>query len=218
MQVTKNRFLNRRGFGIHSPWAYDLITSVIEETLPYYAYDDLYRFWELAPDYLPQYDENIDKLLFRLVNALHPRTILEIGTGAGVSTGYLASVSGKTPCITLDAPHPATAQVAGNLKAFKQIEYRSGDILTMLEDFADSCSTIDFVHLAHTALFRESVEILLPCMNERSVIVVEGITGKHRRTWFEALADDPRTGVIITKGSMGMVFFDLKKYKQRYRL
>ena len=218
MKVTNNRFLSRRGFGVHSPWAYDLITSVIEETLPYYAYDDLYSFWELAPDYLPQYDENIDQLLFRLVNALHPRTILEIGTGAGVSTGYLASVSRATSCITLDAPHPATAIVAGNLKAFKQIDYRIGDVPALLEDIADSCDTIDFVHLAHTALFREAVEILLPRLNERSVLVVEGITGKHRRTWFETLANDPRTGVIITKGSVGLVFFDLKMYKQHYRL
>lgn len=218
MNVTKNKFLNRRGFGIHSPWAYDLITSAIEEKLPYYAYDDLYDYWEKAPDYLPQYDENIDQLLFRLVNALHPRTILEIGTGAGVSTGYLASVSKSTPCITLDAPHPAAADVRRNLESFPQVSYRNGDVLAMLEDFADGCDTIDFVHLAHTAFFREAVDILLPHFNAKSVLVVEGINGKARRSWFETFSKDPRTGVIITKGSMGLVFFDLKMYKQYYRL
>lgn len=218
MNVTKNKFLNRRGFGIHSPWAYDLITSAIEEKLPYYAYDDLYDYWEKAPDYLPQYDENIDQLLFRLVNALHPRTILEIGTGAGVSTGYLASVSKSTPCITLDAPHPAAADVRRNLESFPQVSYQNGDVLAMLEDFADGCDTIDFVHLAHTAFFREAVDILLPHFNAKSVLVVEGINGKARRNWFETFSKDPRTGVIITKGSMGLVFFDLKMYKQYYRL
>lgn len=218
MNVTNNRFLSRRGFGIHSPWAYGLITDVIEEKLPYYAYDDLYEYWEKAPEYLPQYDENIDQLLFRLVNALHPRTILEIGTGAAVSTGYLASVSSKTPCFTLDAPHPATKEVAENLKRFPQVQYCVGDILTMLEDFTDECQTIDFVHLAHTASFREAVDLLLPHLNEKSVIIVESVTSKHRRDWFESLASSQETGVVITKGSMGMLFFDKKMYKQRYRL
>ena len=218
MQVTKNRFLNRKGFGIHSPWAYDLITNVIEEKLPYYAYDDLYEYWEKAPDFLPQYDENVDQMLFRLVNALHPRLILEIGTGAGVSTGYLAAVSGKIPCITLDAPHPAISQVKGNLGTFPNIEYRSGNVPAMLEAFTGEGHSIDFVHLAHTAFFREAVDILLPSLNDQSVIVVEGIRGSNRKNWFETLAASDKTGVVITKGSVGMLFFDKKMYKQSYRL
>ena len=218
MQVTKNRFLNRKGFGVHSPWAYDLITNVIEEKLPYYAYDDLYEFWEKAPEYLPQYDENIDQLLFRLVNALKPRTIIEIGTGAGVSTGYLASVSRKTPCIALDAPHPAVNEVRQNLSTFPQIDYRSGDVLKMLKELTAEGLPIDFVHLAHTAFYREAVDIILPHLNDRSVIAVQAINGDKRRKWFESLASGSETGVVFTKGSTGLLFFDKKMYKQQYRL
>lgn len=218
MQVTKNRFLNRKGFGVHSPWAYDLITNVIEEKLPYYAYDDLYEFWEKAPEYLPQYDENIDQLLFRLVNALKPRTIIEIGTGAGVSTGYLASVSSKTPCITLDAPHPAVNEVRQNLSTFPQIDYRSGDVLKMLKELTAEGLSFDFVHLAHTAFYREAVNIILPHLNDRSVIAVQAINGDKRRKWFESLASGSETGVVFTKGSTGLLFFDKKMYKQQYRL
>lgn len=218
MQVTKNRFLNRKGFGVHSPWAYDLITNVIEEKLPYYAYDDLYEFWENAPDFLPQYDENVDQLLFRLVNALKPRLILEIGTGAGVSTGYLASVSSSTPCITLDAPHPAVSEVRQNLSAFPQVEYRSGDVLAMLQNLTDEAPSIDFVHMAHTAFFREAFDIILPYLNDGSVIAVQSINGNSRRKWFESVASGPDTGVVFTKGSTGLLFFDKKMYKQQYRL
>ena len=218
MQVTKNKFLNRRGFGIHSPWAYDLITNVIEEKLPYYAYDDLYDYWKLCPDSLPQYDENIDQLLFRLVNALHPRLIVEIGTGAGVSTGYLASVSSAIPCITLDTRHPFNAQVSKAVSSFGNVEYRIGDVLQMLESITQDGRPIDFVHVAHTALFRESMEILIPCLNDKSVVLVEGINGRNRQKWFETLSAGNETGVVITKGSAGMLFFDKKMYKQHYRL
>lgn len=106
MKLTDNRWLTGRGFGVHSPWAYDLIDNVINERHPYYAYEDLYPFWEKAPQYMPQYPQSRDELLFRLVNRFNPRFILEVGTGAGVSTGYLASVSKESRVITVDFPNP----------------------------------------------------------------------------------------------------------------
>lgn len=218
MKVTRNAFLNRRGFGIHSPWAYDLITNVIEETLPYYAYDDLYEFWEKSPECLPQYDENVDQLLFRLVNALHPRRILEIGTGAGVSTAYLASVSKAVPVLTLDFPNPASGDVKSNLEVFSNVQYITGDVLKTLTDCLAGDATVDFVHIAHTAFFKESFETVFPHLNEKSVVVVEGIRSSARNKWFDSVAADGRTGVVVTKGSVGMLFFDMKMYKEHYRL
>ena len=58
MKLTDNRWLTGRGFGVHSPWAYDLIENVINERHPYYAYEDLYPYWEKAPQYLPQYPQS----------------------------------------------------------------------------------------------------------------------------------------------------------------
>lgn len=56
--MTDSRWLTGRGFGVHSPWAYQLIETVINEKRPYYAYEDLFSFWEAAPQYMPQYTEN----------------------------------------------------------------------------------------------------------------------------------------------------------------
>ena len=36
-----SRFRYRCGYGVHSPFAFSLITDVIYEKMPYYAYDSL---------------------------------------------------------------------------------------------------------------------------------------------------------------------------------
>ena len=60
------RFRYRCGYGVHSPSDFFLITSVIYEGLPYYAYDSLKASSGLKS--LPHYREKVNKLLFRLVD------------------------------------------------------------------------------------------------------------------------------------------------------
>ena len=71
------RFRHRCGYGVHSPSDFFLITSVMYEGLPYYAYDRL----KMASSNLslPLYREKVIKLLFRLVNYFRPMMLLEVG-------------------------------------------------------------------------------------------------------------------------------------------
>lgn len=222
MQLTENRFLTSKGFGVHSPWAYDLIEFVINEKLPYYAYDDLYAFWQKAPDWLPQYPQSRDELLFRLVNRFNPHSIVEIGTGAGVSTGYLASVNSRSQVVTIDEKHSSNKDVSRNLKKLKNITYLTGDVLETLQDIIDDAnsqnSTIDFVHVAHTRNYREAVAMLIPAMGRDSVIVIEDLGKKEKREWWKSIIEDPRIGVTFQLSKLGILFFDQTKTKQHYLL
>ena len=60
------RFRHRCGYGVHSPSDFFLITSVIYEILPYYAYEWLKA--SASSKTLPHYREKVNRLLFRLVN------------------------------------------------------------------------------------------------------------------------------------------------------
>jgi len=218
MKLKDNRFLTKRGFGVHSPWAYDLIDNVINERHPYYAYEDLYPFWEKAPQYLPQYPQSRDELLFRLVNRFNPKFILEVGTGAGVSTGYLASVSKKSRVITVDVRHPAEKEVRRSLKKIPNIEYIAADILETVKNLLESGDIPQFVHIAHTALWKEITETIIPYAKPDTVIVIEDLGKKQKKEWWKEIIKNDKVGVTLQLKKVGLLFFDPKMTKQHYVL
>lgn len=219
MKLSDNRWLTGHGFGVHSPWAYDLIENVINEKRPYYAYEDLYPFWEKAPAYLPQYPQSRDELLFRLVNRFNPTDILEIGTGAGVSTGYLASVCSTSKVVTIDLPHPAVAKVRKNLRQFQNVEYWTGqEIMKKVKQVMECSNAPRFIHVAHTTLWREVVNTILPYAVPGTVIVVEDMGKKVKKEWWKEIIKDERVGVTFQMKKVAFMFFDLKMTKLHYVL
>ncbi len=99
------RFPHRHGHGIHSPFAFDLITSVLYERYPYYAYEELCEVRGRIPGSLPRYSKRVDELLFRLVNRFQPERVVEVGTGSGLSILYMAAAKKSARYMTMDGWH-----------------------------------------------------------------------------------------------------------------
>ena len=78
------RFRHRCGYGVHSPFAFNLITHVIYESTAYYKYEELAKAQkqlELEKDRRWKYEsKKVKRLLFRLVNYTQPETIVDAGT------------------------------------------------------------------------------------------------------------------------------------------
>lgn len=70
------RFRHRQGYGIHSPFAFNLVTGVIYEKGEYYAYDKLKALYLRQRPALRWKD---CKLLFRLANFQHPERAYLLG-------------------------------------------------------------------------------------------------------------------------------------------
>lgn len=79
MQLIRNPFAwlarirHRRGYGIHSPWAYNFVRNVILERTPYYEYARLERLHPWYERHLLRYHIHCCRLLFRLANYAQPR-------------------------------------------------------------------------------------------------------------------------------------------------
>ncbi len=94
------RFRKRRGYGVHSPFAFNLITGVFFEKEAYYAYAPL-AAWRKGRTTAP---ERNDRLLFRLINDHRPASCLILGEGAEVAAAYLKA--GCKTCAFVEAAAP----------------------------------------------------------------------------------------------------------------
>ncbi|MBR1712302.1 MAG: hypothetical protein IJ722_02710 [Alloprevotella sp.] len=91
------RLSRRKGFGLQSPFAYNLVTRVVHERGEYYAYGELGR--QRAGATLPERD---DRLLLRLANDFRPRHCLLLGGVAAVTRAYLQA--GCSACRFSETP------------------------------------------------------------------------------------------------------------------
>lgn len=97
------RHRRSRGFGVHSPYAYALVTTVLSERLPYYAYEDLEALRRAIvssahsrwPHPRVMSLKNA-KMLFRIVNHFNPSHLLQVGSHYGLSAASMMSVSSKS--------------------------------------------------------------------------------------------------------------------------
>lgn len=162
----------RRGYGVHSPFVFNLITKVIEEPCSYYSFYDieLLRKQLLNRDEIVTYSDRQQKnkvrrrtlgeivrreaicskcgaLLFRLVNYFQSKKILQLGPSVGLSTLYLTAYAPGLRCIALET-EPEFAFVAKSIfekYAKNPIELRVGAYRILLPQALKEMSEVDFV-------------------------------------------------------------------------
>lgn len=189
-----SRFRYRCGYSVHSPFAFSLITDVIYEKQPYYAYQALAveqkklvkeRGWDKGT-------RKVNRLLFRLVNRTQPANIVEVG-------------------------HPSiTSLYLQFAKPSAEFLFASG----LSELFLETDASIDFLYLnegENPALLEEVFQICVRRATSKSVFVIRGIGySKPMKAWWKRLQEDERVGITFDLYDVGILFFDKTKIKQHY--
>ena len=193
------RWPKRYGFGVHSPFAYRLITDVISEHTPYYNYSELRKQEKLLA--LPDLPKGccketlaMKRLLYRLINFVQPSNAVSVGC-------------------------PSAARLY--LTAAKQ-EMNFWHASSLDELFLDADVPVDFLYLhdvEHPSLLRQAFEICSGRITPQSLFVVQGIgyTEPMRQLWQE-LESDPRVVVTFDLFDLGLLFFDSTKQRQHYKV
>lgn len=192
--VWLSRFRYRCGYGVHSPFAFSMITDVIYEKMPYYAYDSLKEEQKKKrkESGWGKESQKISRLLFRLVNRVQPATIIEVGRPTVAS-------------LYLQAAKPSA-------------EYLFARDLSEL--FLDADVPVDFLYLNdyhHPDLLEKAFAVCADRTTLKSMFAVRGICySKEMRALWRRLQADERVGITFDLYDVGLLFFDKTKIKQHY--
>ncbi len=165
---------NGKGHGIHSPFVFDLVTSVLNDDGHYYCYTTIeqVRAKLLADNTVLTLEDfgagsrvsaqkqravsfiaksslkprKFSTLFFRLVNYFQPNTIIELGTSLGITTAYMASAKPAAIVTSFEGASAVAALAKQNFAALGlgNIKIVQGNFDDTLPNFLRQTTTIDF--------------------------------------------------------------------------
>ena len=145
-----SRFRHRCGYGVHSPFAFSLITDVIYEKMPYYAYSSLKEEQKkmVRECGWTKGSQKVNRFLFRLVNRVQPDTIIEVGCPSSTAL-YLQSAK---PELFLDADTPVDFLYLN--------DYRNPDLLEEVFRVCAHRTTPKSVFVVHGICYSKEMKVL----------------------------------------------------------
>jgi predicted O-methyltransferase YrrM len=236
----------RRGFGVHSPFVFNLISKVIDERNPYYSFEniELVRLGFKFDETIIQYKDIISQknkktsignaiykntlsskkgaLLFRLANYFKAKNILQIGSGMGIPTLYLTSYSSNINCLVLESEESFSDVAKRVIKkgSNKDIEVMTGEYTATLQETLLKLKNIDIVYFDTHKDSDTSYKLFEQCLKytkANSIFIINGIkANKNSRELWKKICDNDKVTVSIDIYSMGIVVFNPKLHKKNY--
>jgi len=214
----------RKGFGVHSPFTYNLITKVIEEKTPYYIFDEIEQFRKGLSQHKETQHKNYGALLFRIVHFFKCRTILQIRAYTGILSLYLSMASGKDcSCYALEEnPDLLEAvKVFAGQQRLERLHFMEGNYAENLEKLKNTLSSFDLIFINQSGNPEETlktIELSKHFIGEKSILIIDGISeNKAMKGLWKKIKDHPETRVTIDLFTLGIAFFDKKLHKQHYK-
>ena len=218
-----SRFRQRKGYGVHSPFAYSFIRGVVLESSAYYAYADLAPLHPWWVRWFRLYPMQCRRLLFRLANFAEPRTV-ELRTADEVAAKYIRAAvpraevrrkEGGLAAVPEGSPEGVVRRKEGDIPG--EVRRKEGGLAAVPEGSPEGREAADFVLVGKERL--EEAAAVAARMPERGMLVCEGIHESRRaKEIWRTIREAPHTGVTFDLYTYGVAFFNPKLHKQHYKV
>jgi predicted O-methyltransferase YrrM len=232
---------NGKGHGTHSPFIFHFITKVLNDKKQYSEYETVEALRkEMLQDKtvlniqdfgagsslsktnqrtIASIAKNAAKpkkfgqLLFRMVRAYQPETILELGTSLGITTSYLALAKPNARLITMEGANEVADVASKNFKqsGLTNITIEQGNFDNTLPVVIHGLSSIDFAFLDgnHRQQPTENYfHQMLSKINDDSILIFDDIHwSKEMEAAWNTIKNHPSVRCTVDLFFIGIVFF-----------
>ncbi|MCX7953574.1 MAG: class I SAM-dependent methyltransferase [Bacteroidales bacterium] len=243
---------HRKGHGIHSPYIYHLIKNVFLYNQKKYQLKLVpRRFKEIIQKYSTvehldfgakgkgtKYLINVKKkykyisvpikygkILSNLITYFNCKNILELGTGLGISSSYMALLNNRSTITTVDA---STEFIKIAQELWKKLRINNINVInkTFNEAINEIIKTNDFIDMLFIDGNHKKDALLSyyyklkPKFNKNTIVVIDDIYwSKEMHEAWNIIKNDPDVSLSIDIFRMGLIFFtDKIFFKQHYKI
>jgi predicted O-methyltransferase YrrM len=244
---------NGKGHGIHSPFVFDLVTQVFNDAGNYYCYavmegerqqflsdhnsievQDLGAGSRKGTYHQRQISSiaqhavkppKYSRLLFRMANYFKCKSILELGTSLGITTGYLAHANHAAAVITLEGVPDIAALAKARFKklGLSNVKLVEGNFDETLAPVLSEISKVDLAYIDGNHRLEPTLRYfnqMFPFLHADSLVIFDDIhwSAEMEQAW-KMVKDDKRVTLTIDLFFIGLVFFkpDFKE-KQHFSI
>ena len=179
-----------KGHGIHSPFAFDIITNVLNSPYSYYAFTDIPESFPYSKGEYKK-TKKFNHLSFRLVNHFKATNILEINPGNGSNTSYIISPSSKIN-------YNSISEIA----SFVNVEKLKFDSV--------------FVNIIGDENSIPSIEMLLEISHENTFWVINPINTKYSKHFCQLIVNHESITMSYDINNTLVVFLRQSYHKHHY--
>ncbi|MGI4749541.1 MAG: O-methyltransferase [Janthinobacterium lividum] len=248
----RHYFTAKNRHGIHSPFVYELIDNVIydfgakTEYLPIeqirqqllqsktkVTVVDLGAGSHINKNHIKEVRQiaksalkpaRLAQLIFRLVEHLKPKNLIELGTCLGVTSLYLHFANPSAQLITIEGCQEIADVATKNfqISEAKNINLQVGNFDTVLPGLLEKVSQIDFVFIDGNHTEEATLRYfnwILPKAYDKTVIIFDDIYwSEGMKSAWRTIKSHPEVSVTVDLFWIGLVFFKKDQVKEDFKV
>ena len=194
-----------KGHGIHSPFAFDIITNVLNSPYSYYAFTDIPESFPYSKGESKKI-KKFNHLSFRLVNHFKATNILEINPGNGFNTLYIKSPSSKINYKSISGKGSLVNAAEENTA-----EDRESDVSATKQKY-DAI----FININEDESSIPSIKWLLDISHVNTFWVINPINTKHSKQFCHLIVNHDSVTISFDTNNTLVVFLRKSYHKHHY--
>lgn len=221
------RKFQSKGHFIHSPFAFNLITNVLNSPYIYYAFSDIEQFTWTNKSFFFENEPESEQITkynltsFRLVNHINPKNILEINSGTSLNSLFILDTEHFSDYTLFEIDKNRISKTKEIIDTFiKKVVYNrfykfnhSINFSSELESLGDQKFDAVFVNEGKII---PDYENLFKMSGSNTFWVINGITKDLAKQFWRKIVNDKRVRVTFEMKDFGIAFLDPSYHKANY--